>query len=137
MGTLNIPIFHEAKFRGDADVAHSQVEQLQSQMNDLSTAIDQQLRDALLDITSSRQLVQVASSSVSLATTALGQATQRFKAGVDTNLPVTQAQSTLAQAQTQYVNSIYDYNQAKLALARNLGVIQNQFQTYLPTQSVK
>lgn len=137
MGTLNIPIFHEAKFRGDADVAQAQVEQLQSQMNDLTTAIDQQLRDALLDINSSRQLVQVAQSSVSLATTALEQATERFKAGVDTNLPVTQAQSTLAQAQTQYVNSIYDYNQAKLALARNLGVIQSQFQTYLPTQPAK
>lgn len=137
MGTLNIPIFHEAKFRGDADVAHSQAEQLQSQMNDLTTAIDQQLRDALLDINSSRQLVQVAQSSVSLATTALEQTTERFKAGVDTNLPVTQAQSTLAQAQTQYVNSIYQYNQAKLALARNLGVIQGQFQTYLPTQPAK
>lgn len=137
MGTLNIPIFHEAKFRGDADVAKSQVEQLQSQMNDLTNAIDQQLRDTLLDIQSSRQLVQVASSSVSLATTALQQATERFRAGVDTNLPVTQAQSTLAQAQTQYVNSIYEYNQAKLALARNLGTIQNQFQTYLPTQPAK
>jgi len=137
MGTLNIPIFHEAKFRGDADVAQAQVEQLHSQMNDLTTAIDQQLRDALLDIQSSRQLVQVAQSSVSLATTALEQATERFKAGVDTNLPVTQAQSTLAQAQTQYVNSIYGYNQAKLALARNLGLLQSQFQTYLPTQPAK
>lgn len=137
MGTLNIPIFHEAKFRGDADVAQAQVEQLHSQMNDLTTAIDQQLRDALLDIQSSRQLVQVAKSSVSLATTALEQATERFKAGVDTNLPVTQAQSTLAQAQTQYVNSIYGYNQAKLALARNLGLLQSQFQTYLPTQPAK
>lgn len=134
MGTLNIPIFHEAKFRGDADVAHAQVEQLQSQMNDLTTAIDQQLRDTLLDIQSSQQLVQVARSNVDLASTALQQAIERFRAGVDTNLPVTQAQSTLAQAQTQYVNSIYDYNQAKLALARNLGVIQSQFQTYLPVQ---
>lgn len=137
MGTLNIPIFHEAKFRGDADVAKAQVEQLQSQMSDLTTAIDQQLRSGLLDINSSRQLVQVAGSSVSLATTALEQATERFRAGVDTNLPVNQAQSALAQAQTRYVNSIYDYNQAKLALARNLGVIQSQFRTFLPTRPAK
>jgi outer membrane protein TolC len=134
MGTLNIPIFHEAKFRGDADVAQAQVEQLQSQMNDLTAAIDQQLRANLLDLNAAQQLVQVAKSSVTLAATALGQSTERFKAGVDTDLPVAQAQSTLAQAQTQYVNSIYQYNQAKLALARNLGVIDTQFKSYLPTE---
>lgn len=134
MGTLNIPIFHEAKFRGDADVAQAQVEQLQSQMNDLTTAIDQQVRDSLLDLKSSQQLVQVAKSNVELATTALQQSTERFKAGVDTNLPVSQAQSALAQAQTRYVNSIYEYNQAKLGFARNLGVIEGQFKNYLPTE---
>lgn len=132
MGTLNIPIFHEAKFRGDADVAQAQVEQLRSQMNDLTSKIDQQLRDSLLDLQSAQQLVAVAKSNVDLGTTALDQATERFKAGVDTNLPVAQAQSTLAQAQTQYVNSVYQYNEAKLRLARSLGVIDTQFKEYVP-----
>lgn len=132
MGTLNIPIFHEAKFRGDADVAETQVEQLRAQMNDLTTQIDQQLRDSLLDLKSAQQLVAVSKSNVDLATTALDQATERFKAGVDTNLPVAEAQSTLAQAQTLYVNSVYQYNEAKLQLARNLGVIDTQFKNYIP-----
>ncbi|MFZ0663495.1 MAG: TolC family protein [Acidobacteriaceae bacterium] len=134
MGALNIPIFHEAKFRGDADVAQAQVEQLQSQMNDLTTQIDQQLRDNMLDLKATQQLVGVARSNVSLATTALDQSTERFKAGVDTNLPVAQAQSALAQAQAQYVNSIFQYNQSKLAFARNLGVIESQFKNYLPAE---
>lgn len=132
MGTLNIPIFHEAKFRGDDDVAEAQVEQLRSQMNDLTTKIDQQLRDSLLDLQSAQQLVTVSKSNVDLATTALDQATERFKAGVDTDLPVAEAQSTLAQAQTLYVNSVYQYNEAKLQLARNLGVIDTQFKNYIP-----
>lgn len=127
MGTLNIPIFREAKFRGDADVAQAQMEELRTQMNDLTGRIDQQLRDSLLDLESARQLVQVARSNVELATTALDQSTQRFKAGVDTNLPVAEAQSALAQAQVQYVNSVFQYNEAKLGLARNLGVIDTQY----------
>ncbi len=131
-GTLNIPIFHEANFRGDADVAQAQVEELRSQMSDLTSKIDQQLRDSLLDLQTARQLVQVARSNVDLATEALDQSTQRFNAGVDTNLPVAEAQSTLAQAQAQYVNSVYQFNQAKLGLARNLGIIDTQYKNYIP-----
>lgn len=131
MGTLNIPIFQEAKFRGDADVAQSQLENYRSQMADLTNKIDQQLRDSLLDLQTAGQLVQVAKSNVDLSTTALDQTTDRFKAGVDDNLPVVQAQSTLAQAQSQYVNSVRQFNQAKLGLARNLGIVDTQYKTYL------
>jgi outer membrane protein TolC len=134
-GTLNIPIFHEAQFRGDADVAEAQLQELRTQMNDLTSKIDQQLRDSLLDLQSSQQLVEVSKSNVDLATTALDQSTQRFKAGVDDNLPVAQAQTTLAQAQEQYVNSVYQYNQAKLGLARNLGIVDTQYKNYIPTGS--
>jgi outer membrane protein TolC len=132
MGTLNIPIFHEAKFRGDADVAQAQVEELRSQISDMTGRIDQQLRDSLLDLNASQRLVQVAKSNVDLASTALDQSMQRFKAGVDTSLPVADAQSALAQAQAQYVNSIYQYNRAKLGLARNLGIIDTQYKNYIP-----
>jgi outer membrane protein TolC len=131
-GTLNIPIFHEAKFRGDADVAEAQVQEMRTQMNDLTTKIDQQLRDSLLDVQTAQQLVQVSKSNVDLSTTALDQATERFKAGVDDNLPVAQAQSTLAEAQEQYVSSVYQFNQAKLGLARNLGIIDTQYKNYVP-----
>jgi outer membrane protein TolC len=140
-GTLNIPIFHEAKFRGDADVANAQLNELRSEMNDLTTKIDQQLRDSLLDLQTAQQLVQTSKSNVDLGSTALDQATQRFKAGVDDNLPVAEAQSTLAQAQAQYVNSVYQYNLAKLGLARNLGIIDTQYKNYIPgtvnSQAVK
>lgn len=135
MGTLNIPVFHEAKFRGDADVARAQVEELRSQMNDLTNKIDQQLRDSLLDLQTAQRLVQVSKSNVDLAGTALDQSTQRFKAGVDDNLAVAQAQSTLAQAQAQYVDSVFQYNQAKLGLARNLGIIDTQYKNYIPSGS--
>ncbi|HTV04104.1 MAG TPA: TolC family protein [Acidobacteriaceae bacterium] len=132
MGTLNIPIFHEAKFRGDADVARAQINELQSEMNDLVDKISQQLRDSLLDIQTTKQLVQVSRSNVDLASTALDQATQRFTAGVDDNLPVAEAQSTLAQAQAQYVNSVYQFNLAKLGFARNLGLLDTQYKNYVP-----
>ncbi|MBT9331587.1 TolC family protein [Paracidobacterium acidisoli] len=130
-GSLTVPLFKEAKFRGDRDVAEAQLEQLRSQMADLRNKIEQQLRDAMLDLQSDSELVRVARSNVDLATTALEQSTERFRAGVDDNLPVVQAQSTLAQAQTQYVNSVYQFNQAKLTFARSLGVVDTQYKTFL------
>lgn len=131
IGTLQIPIFQEAKFRGDHDVAEAQVEELQSQLEDLKIKIDQQLRDSLLDMQTASQLVQVSKSSLGLAQQTLEQTTERFQAGVDTNLPVTEAQAQVARAQSEYVQSILQYNEAKLGFARNLGIIDTQYKTYL------
>jgi outer membrane protein TolC len=130
-GELDIPVFREAKFRGDRETADSQLSGLQYQMSDLKSKIDQQLRDSLLDVESQSQLVKVAKSNLDLATTELDQVTQRYRAGIEDNLPLVEAQSTLADAQTQYVNTVYNYNQAKLGLARNLGIIDTQYHAYL------
>ncbi len=130
-GSIEVPIFQEAKFRGDHEVAEAQLDSYRSQMADLRNKIDQQLRDSMLDLKTASDLVSVARSNVDLSTTALQQTTDRFQAGVDDNLPVVQAQSTLAQAQAQYVNSVRQFNQAKLGLARNLGIVDTQYKTYL------
>ncbi len=131
-GTITIPVFQEAKFRGDTQTAEYQVENARAQIGNLRTQIDQQVRDSMIDLNAAAVLVKVARSNVELATTALQQATDRFQAGVEDNLPATQAQSTLAQAQTQYVNAVFQYNQAKLGFARNLGMIDTGYAPELP-----
>ncbi|HTV16821.1 MAG TPA: TolC family protein [Acidobacteriaceae bacterium] len=131
VGTLSVPLFHEAEFRGDADVAAAQLDQIRARMRDLTAKIDQQLRDSLLDLQTAEETVKVAKSNVDLATTALDQTQQRFTAGIADNLPVAEAQSTLAAAQTQYVTSVLALNQARLGLARNLGIVDTQYKSYL------
>lgn len=131
VGTLSVPLFKEAQFRGDRDVAEAQLEEIQSRLDDLKQKIDQQLRDSFLDLETATETVQVAKSNLDLATTALDQTNQRFAAGVSDNLPVNEAQSTLAAAQTQYVSSVYQLNTARLGLARNLGIIDTQYRQYL------
>jgi outer membrane protein TolC len=134
VGTLRVPIFDEAKFRGDRDVADAQLSEIRSRMADLTVKIDQQLRDSLLDLQTAQQTVNVARSNVQLATTALDQTQQRFLAGVTDNLPVAEAESTLAAAQSQYVNSVYQLNVARLGLARNLGIVDTQYKSFLDGQ---
>ena len=130
-GTLNVPIFQEAKFRGDREVATANLSELREQFANLKAQIDQQLRDSLLDVQAAAQLVRVARSNVDLAQQELEQTTERFQAGVADNLPVVQAQATLASAETNLVSTTVQYNEAKLGLARNLGIVDTQYKTYL------
>ena len=74
---------------------------------------------------------KVARSNVDLATRALSDETDRVNAGVDDNLPLVTAQATLASPQSNLVESLYQYNVSKLALARAAGVLETQYREYL------
>jgi outer membrane protein TolC len=130
-GTLSVPLFREAKLRGDTDAAQAQMDAINMQLEDLRNHIDQQIRSALLDVGAAQQLVQVARSNVDLATRALSDESDRVSAGVDDNLPLVTAQASLASAQSNLVESLYQYNLAKLALARASGVLEQQYRDYL------
>lgn len=130
-GTITVPLFKEAQLRGDRDVADAATQATMSQLASLKEAIDAQLRDNLVDIGVSHQLVKVARSNVDLSQSALDDATDRYRSGVADDLPVVQAQAALAAAQAQLVGSLYQFNRAKLGLARNLGIIDQQYRAYL------
>jgi outer membrane protein TolC len=130
-GNLSLPLFREASLRGNAEAAQAQQDAVNAQLDDLRGKIDQQVRSALLDVGATAKLVAVARSNVDLATRALSDETDRVSAGVDDNLPLVTAQATLASAQSNLVESLYQYNLSKLALARSTGVIETQYRSYL------
>ena len=120
-GTLSVPVFKEFELRGEAQQAQAQLDTAQAQLSDRSAQVDADVRDALLDIQSAQKLVEVARSSMDLANEALKEAQERYASGVSDNLAVSQAQQSVAQADNQYVVSLYRDNVAKLSLARSLG----------------
>ncbi len=131
VGTLSFPLFREARLRGDEQASQAQLDAVNSQLEDLRGKIDQQVRSALLDVDATTKLVEVSRSNVELATRALSDETDRVNAGVDDNLPLVTAQATLASAQSNLVESLYQYNLSKLALARAAGVLEQQYRVYL------
>lgn len=130
-GTLSVPIFREARLRGDIDAAQAELNAANAKLDDLRERIDEQVRDALMDVATTAKLVDVARSDVDMARQALSDETDRVNAGVDSNLPLVTAQATLASAQNNLVESLYQYNVAKLGLARAAGVLQTQYRAYL------
>jgi outer membrane protein TolC len=130
-GSVRFPIFNEAAQRGQQEVIDAQLLGLRQRESDLRVTIDAQIRSAMLDVTSADERVKVAQSNVELAKQELADAQERFKAGVDDNLPAVNAAATVASAQAQLVQTLYQYNVAKLALARSTGVIETRYRTYL------
>ena len=129
--TLNIPIFAGGKTHGEVLQAEAALRQSQQQLDDLRGQIDYEVRSALLDLQSAADEVEVARSSVDLASQTLTQARDRFSAGVTDNLEVVQAQESLAAANESYISSLYSHNLAKIELARAIGFAEEGVKQYL------
>jgi outer membrane protein TolC len=128
--SLSVPVFEEFALRGQAQQAQAQLDTTRAQLSDIKAQVEADVRDALLDIASAQKQVEVARSSVDLANEALKEAQERYANGVSDNLAVSQAQQSVAQADSQYVASLYRHNVAKLSLSRALGAGQN-YRNYL------
>jgi outer membrane protein TolC len=130
-GKIEAPILQIASTRGQEDVADAQYVQAKDRLSDQIQQVNQDIRDNILDIQSAAKLVDAAKSNVDLANEELSEAQQRFRAGVADNLPVSQAQASVEQANEQYIGALYQHNAAKLSLARALGVAQTNLKDYL------
>jgi outer membrane protein TolC len=128
---LSIPVFAGNKVHGDVLQAEAALRQSQQQLENLRGAIDYDVRAALLDLQSAADQVEVARSNVDLANQTLEQARDRFSAGVTDNLEVIQAQESVAQANENYISSLYSHNLAKISLVRAIGFAEEGVKQYL------
>jgi len=130
-GQLSAPILQIAKTRGEEETAGAQLDQAKAKLSDQVQQVNADVRDAILDIQTAAKLVEATQSNVELAREALNEAQQRYKAGVDNSLSVSQALATDRQAEDQYISALYQHNVAKLSLARALGVASTNYKEYL------
>ena len=130
-GSVRMTLFDSGRIRADIEQADALVEQRKAEQADLRQRIDQDVRNALLDLQTAADQVEVARSSVDLARQTLTQAQDRFAAGVADNLEVVQAQNAVANASETYISSVYAHNIAKVELARALGVADQGIREFL------
>ncbi len=129
-GTLSIPIFQGGRVHGDILQANARLEQSRERLDNLRAQIDLDVRTALLNLQSSADLVTVARSNIDLAEETLAQSRDRFSAGVADSVEVVQSQEAVASAHEQYISSLYNFNAAKISLARALGAAEQGFKEY-------
>jgi outer membrane protein TolC len=130
-GTITVPVFQGGKTHADVLQAEAELRQARQRLEDLRGQIDNDVRNALLDLTAAADQVEVARSSVDLAEQTLTQAQDRFAAGITDSLEVVEAQESVAGAHENYISSLYAHNLAKVELARSLGNAEQGVKQYL------
>jgi outer membrane protein TolC len=128
---MRVPIFQGGLVRGKVMEADARLKKRQAELDDLRSRIDYEVRTGFMDMKSTGDQVQVATSAVALAREQEKQSQDRFAAGVTNSLEVVQTQEALATADENYISSLFSFNVAKASLARAMGVAEDVAKKYL------
>ncbi|MCA9470624.1 MAG: TolC family protein [Nitrospirales bacterium] len=118
---MRVPIFDGGQREGRISENRSLVRQEAIRMQDLQYQVILEVRDALLTIESAQQQVEVAQLGLKLSLQELDLARERFTVGVATNIEVTNAQTSVAQARDNLIEALFTFNAARVNLARAQG----------------
>ncbi len=120
-GAVNIPIWQGGRTRGDIQQAEATLHQRQAELSDQRGQVEQDVRNALIELQTAVGQVRLADSNRSFANETLSESRDRFSAGVATTVEVVQAQEQVAGAESDYISSLFSFDLAKLSLARATG----------------
>jgi outer membrane protein TolC len=119
-GQIDFTLFDHDR-NGEAQELLSRVKRIDDQIADLGRGIEEELREALLNLDSASQQVTVAREGQQLARRELEMAQDRFQQGTANNVEVITAQDELARAEENYILAVSSHVDAKFALARAMG----------------
>ncbi len=129
-GSLQFNIFDGGRIKGDVLQNDAELRNRRNELENLRGQIDLEVRSALLDLNSAQAQVDVAQTNLQLATQTVEQSRDRFTAGVTNTVEVVQAQQSLADANENLISAQYQYNVAKVSLARSLGLAEENIGSY-------
>ena len=116
---------------GEALEIAAQIRRIERQLNDARLGVEQELRQALLDLDSAAEEVSVAGAGLDLARRELDLAQLRFREGVTNNIEVITAQDALSRAQQNSIVALTHHADARISLARALGNTEASYAEYL------
>ena len=120
-GSVRVPIWQGGRTQGQTEVAEAALSQRRAELEDVKSRIESEVRNAFFDLQAAASQVEVARRNIAVTTQNLDLTRQRFDAGVSDNVEVVQSQEALSTANTDYINSVFAHNLAKLSLARAIG----------------
>ena len=119
-GQIDFTIFDRDR-NGEAQELAGRLKRVDDQIADLRRGIEEDLREALLNLDSANEQVIVAREGEDLARRELQMAQDRFREGTANNVEVITAQDELARAEENFILAVRSHVDAKFALARAMG----------------
>jgi outer membrane protein TolC len=129
VGSVNIPLYTGGRIKADIQQAQATLQQRESEYQDTKGRVEQEVRDALIQLQTAIGQTRLAESNRKFALETLTQARDRFDAGVTNTVEVVQAQQQESAAESDYVSSLFAFNLARLALARATGEAESDVGT--------
>jgi outer membrane protein TolC len=128
-GEVDLTVFDRDR-SGEGQELASRIKRIDDQIADLRRGIEEEIREALLNLESAAEQVAVAEEGQDLARRELELAQDRFQSGTTNNVEVVTAQDELARAQENYILAVSSHADAKFALARAVGDTQKNIGQY-------
>jgi outer membrane protein len=122
--TLNVPIFNGGQKYFRIKQAKINIEKTSNTLVNLKSAIDMEATVSQIMYKNAFSSMQTQQKNKQLATDIFETAKKKYAAGVGSNLEVVTAETALKEAETNYLNSIYDLLIAKVDLDKALGSIK-------------
>jgi outer membrane protein TolC len=129
-GAISFNVFDGGRIKSDIMENNAELTNRRNELENLRGQIDYEVRSALLDLKAAADQVDVAKSNVQLAAESSSQSRDRFTAGVTNTVEIVQAQQAVAVADENLIGAQFQYNVAKVSLARALGVADQIVRTY-------
>jgi len=128
-GNLVLSLF-DLDRKGERLELENRLKRVEQQIADQRRGVEQDIREALLNLDSAGEQVVVAGSGLELAERELAFASDRFRNGVANNIEVVTAQDALARALDNRINAVAQHAEAKIALARALGGTEKNYRLF-------
>jgi len=125
--TIRLPLFVGGRIHAEVQRDKLIRQQVDESRKQLEARIIQEVKSAADELDAARTAVEVANLAQKLANEEVAQAERRFQAGVTTNIEVITAQTSLAQANDNQIEALYNFNQSRANLARAIGEIENTY----------
>jgi len=120
---LKVPILDGFRRQNRVQEEDLRVQIQETRERDLVNQIETEARQSVLDVASAEQQVAIAGDRLRLAEQELGQAQQRFQAGVAGTVETTNAQSSVISARDALIQARVNFGTARVGAYRALGVI--------------
>ena len=118
-------VFDNGVTNAQVKETQSELEKAKSQAAQIKERIYLDVQKAYTDLASAEKNIATTAAAIELAEEEYSIAQLRYVEGVDTNLAVMDAQEKLTEARTNYYNSLYNYNIARAALDKAMGMPVN------------
>tara|TARA_B100001093_G_scaffold486170_1_gene521257 strand:- start:5902 stop:7410 length:1509 start_codon:yes stop_codon:yes gene_type:complete len=124
---FNLNLFDGGLIKENFNSLKSKENELIAELNEKKLEIDNQLNNALINLNIAKSSIMISYEQVQSANESLNISLKRLDAGLTTQREIVNLQGDVSEAESNYINSIKNYNENLFSLVRIVGIDNHNF----------